>query len=154
MADQPDALVKLVQDIKQAIQDAQIETPDIIVTKATLEVKTTTESGPNAGFKLGPVEIGLHYTETQIQTMTLVLTPIAKVVELMSPPADALTMAITAVSAAAQEAARAEPRFGLQEATVSLNIGLDKGGKLTAVVGGGISANNVHTLTLTLKTQP
>jgi hypothetical protein len=154
MADQSDALVQLVQDVKTAIQDAQEQTPDILVTKAELTLKTTTEAGPGLDIKLGPVEIGGHYTTTEIQTLTLVLVPMPKVVALMSPAADALTASIVAINAAAREAARAEPRFGLDAATVSLNLGIDKGGKVTAVFGGGINANNLHTLTLTLKPKP
>ncbi|MBV8593962.1 MAG: hypothetical protein JOZ27_06665 [Caulobacteraceae bacterium] len=146
-----DAIVSLVQAVKAAIQDAQDETPDIVVTQAVLEVKATTEGGPAVGFKWGPVEIGGAYTKSQVMTLSLTLTPMPKVVELMSVPEDALVAAIASVSEAARAAVASEPRFGLEQAVVTLNIGVTKSGKLTAVVGGGVSSDELHTLTLTLK---
>jgi hypothetical protein len=117
-------------------------------------VKVTISGGPHAGFKWGPVEFGGHYTETQIQTLNLKLAPVPKLLELMSTTSDALTDAITSISSVVHEALRSEPRFGLDEATVSLNVGIDEGGKITVIAGGGINSKNAHTLTLTLKNRP
>jgi hypothetical protein len=144
-------LVKLVQELKLAIQNAQSRTTDLIVSRAELEIKTTTTIGPSGALKWGPVEIDGHYTESQIQTLCLALTPMPKPVRLMKPTADALADAIASISAAVHESVSTEPKFGLDEGTVSLNIVVEKGGKLSVVAGGGINSNNVHTLTLTLK---
>jgi len=150
----PDALVSAVKDIKSAIQNAQEQTPEIIISKATLELKTTLTAGPNASFKLGPVEFGGKYTSSQIQTLSLTLIPIPKVVELYGPAADALTQGIIAVSLAAKEAASAEPAFGLDEATVELNFGTDASGKVTFVIGAEGDNGTTHTMTLSLKRRP
>jgi hypothetical protein len=145
-------LVHLVQELKRAIQSAQSRTPDIVVVRAELEIKTTTAAGPSGSIKWGPVEIDGHYTESQIQTLCLALTPVPKSLTLMKPAADALVDAIASISAAAHESISTEPRFSLEQGLISLNIGIDKGGKLSVVTGGGINSNNVHTLNLTLKT--
>ena len=154
MSTAPDALVSAASDIKTAIQNAQVLTPDIMITKAQIQLKTTLEAGPNASFKLGPVEIGGKYTSSEIQTLSLSLTPLPKAVALMSAASDALTQGIVAVSRAATLAASSEPAFGLDEATVDLNFGTDKSGKVTFVVGGEGESTNTHTMTLTLKKRP
>jgi hypothetical protein len=157
MSDDSDSkpdIVSLVSDIKRAIQNAQLQTPDLLVTQADLEIKTTSTAGLRVGgFKWGPVELGGSYTQTQIQTVHMTLTPAPAVIELMSPPTDALTEAIASISAAAREAALAEPRFVLKEATICLNVGIDADGKLTIVVGGEAGSNNVHELKLTVSTK-
>jgi hypothetical protein len=144
-------LVGLVHDIKTAIQNAQQETPDILITKAECGLKTTLSKGPKGGVKLGPVEIGGKYVWTDIQTLSLTLTPIPRVVELFSPASDALTQGIAAISMAANDAASSEPRFGMDEATVEINFGVDASGSITVFAGGEVSDQNVHTLKLTLK---
>jgi hypothetical protein len=144
-------LVDLVHDIKMAIQNAQKQAPDILITKAECSLKTTLSKGPKGALKLGPVEIGGKYVRTEIQTLSLKLVPILSTVDLMSPASDALTQGIAAISKAANDAASSEPRFGLDEATVDINFGVDASGSITVFGGGEVSDQNVHTLKLTLK---
>jgi hypothetical protein len=146
----PVTLADLVRDIKTAIQNAQQQTPDILITKAECSLKATLSGGPKGGLTLGPVQIGGKYVRSQIQTLSLTLTPVPRVAELMSPASDALTKGIAAISAAANEAASSEPRFGLNEATVEINFGIDASGSVTVFVGGEVGEQNVHTLKLTL----
>jgi hypothetical protein len=147
----PDALVAAVQEIKTAIQNAQLQTPEIVVTKAAVVIKTTLTGGPNATLKLGPVEIGAKYSLSQIQTLSLTLTPAPKEIELFGTMSDALTSGIVAICNAAREAAISEPPFSLEEATVEVNFTTDSSGKVTFVLGGEIGHEVTHTLRLTLK---
>lgn len=151
MASQFGPLQDLIRDVKLAIQNAQLRTPDIIVTKAELEIKTTLSGGPGIEGKIGPVEISGQYSKSQIQTLSLVLVPKPSAIELMGPRTDSLTDAIALISSAAREAAASEPRFALNEATVELNFAVDKSGKAMFIVGADISTTNTHTLVLTLQ---
>jgi hypothetical protein len=153
MSPEPDALVSAVSDIKAAIQNAQQLTPDILISKAELDLKTTLEAGPNASFKLGPVEFGGKYTASQVQTLSLKLTPAPRLVEPKSLASDALTAGIVAVNLAAKAAASSAPAFGLDEATVEINFGTDKSGKVTFIIGGEGESTNTHTMKLTLKSR-
>ncbi len=144
-------IVALVRDLKSAIQQAQLQTPDIVVTRAELELKATLTKGPGVEAKFQALELSGHYTRSEIQTLNLSLTPKPPAVRAFSPVSDQLADAIATISFAAREAANSNPKFDLQESSVSLNIGVDKGGKAMVIVGGTAESSNYHTLKLTLK---
>lgn len=102
-------------------------------------------------FKLVPLEVSGHYKETEIQTIALSLVPEPATLELMSRVSDELADAIEVIKTAVQEAARSAPTFGLAEATVSLNVGVAKDGKLSVIIGGSMESVTTHTVKLILK---
>jgi hypothetical protein len=146
-----DQLIDIVRQLKRAIQEAQSQTPDITMTSATVELKTTLSGGPGMDVSFHALELSGAYTHSEIQTLTISLTPHPPAIELMSPISDQLIDAIAAISSAAREAAVSEPRFDLQDATITLNIGVDKQGKAMIIVGGSAASSNYHTLTLSVK---
>lgn len=151
MSSETKTLVDLVKEIKTAIQDAQGQNPEILIAKAECELKTGLVAGPSGFIELGPIKIGGKYAESEIQTLSLSLTPVPPTVELFGRAADALTQGIAAISKAATEAASSAPRFGLDGATVEIKFGVDANGKIEFVIGGGVERNTAHTLKLTLK---
>lgn len=148
-----DQLVSIVQQLKKAIQEAQLRTPDVTVTTAEIQLKTTLSAGPGVDFSFHALEISGSYTHSEIQTLTISLTPHPPAMEIMAPVTDQLVDAIASISSAAREAAVSEPRFDLQSATVDLNVGVDKEGKAMIVIGGSAASSNYHTLTLTVKSK-
>jgi hypothetical protein len=148
-----DQLVTIVQQLKKAIQEAQLRTPDITVATAQIQLKTTLSGGPGVDFSFHALEISGNYTHSEIQTLTISLTPHPATIEIMAPVADQLVEAIASISSAAREAAVSEPRFDLQGATIDLNVGIDKEGKAMIVIGGSAASSNYHTLTLTVKSK-
>lgn len=121
------------------------------LTSATVELKTTLSGGPGVDASFHALQLSGSYTHSEIQTLTISLTPRPPAIELMSPVSDQLIDAIAAISSAAREAAVSEPKFDLQEATISLNIGVDKQGNAMIIVGGSADSSNYHTLTLNVK---
>jgi hypothetical protein len=148
-----DQLISIVRQLKKAIQEAQLRTPDVTVTNAEVELKTTLSGGPGMDLTFHALELSGSYTRSEVQTLTISLTPHPPAMELMSPVSDQLVDAIAAISSAAREAAVSEPRFDLQHATIALNIGVDKQGKAMIVVGGSADSSNYHTLTLSVKSR-
>jgi len=146
-------LVDLIRSIKYAVQNAQLRTPEITIDKAELELKTVFSGGVSAAAKLGPVDLGGTYSDSEIQTLSPALVPAPPDVKLMSPASDRLTEAIVAVSNAARAAATSEPRFELSEATVEIKFGVDKTGKAQVFIGADIALSRSNTLTLTLSTK-
>lgn len=143
-----DQLADVVRQLKKAIQEAQLRTPDIVVARADLQIKTTLSGGPGVDFSFHALELSGSYVRSQVQTLTMSLTPRPPAMELMSPVSDQLADAIAAISTAAREAAVSEPAFDLQDATIELNIGVDKQGKAMIIAGGTVDSANYHTLTL------
>lgn len=145
-----DALIALVNDVKTAIQHAQDQTPDVAVTKAELELKTTFSGGAGVDWKIAALELSGKYTQSEVQTLHLVLTPQQSRLVPFSKVSDRLADAIAAISSAAKAAADSQPSFTLEASTVTLNLGVDKGGKAMIVAGGSAASSNYHTLTLTI----
>ncbi len=143
-----DQFADVVRQLKKAIQEAQLRAPDIVVTRADLQLKTTLSGGPGVDVSFHALELSGSYVRSQVQTLTMSLTPHPPAIELMSPVSDQLADAIATISSAARDAAVSEPRFDLQDATIELNIGVDKHGKAMVIAGGTVDSANYHTLTL------
>jgi hypothetical protein len=63
---------------------------------------------------------------------------------------DELANGIIAMASAMEQLTR-NPRFVLGDATVSLNIQVEKGGKFLAFLGGSGRAGHAHTMKLTFR---
>jgi hypothetical protein len=146
-----DELVDVVSQLKEAIQRAQEQTPGVQVTSAQIQLKTTMSGGPGVDLTFHALQLSGSYSRSQVQTLTVTLTPRPPALELMSPVSDQLADAIAAISSAARQAAVSEPKFDLQDATIELNIGVDKQGKAMIIAGGSVESSNYHVLTLTVK---
>jgi hypothetical protein len=143
-----DQLVDIVRQLKVAIQQAQLKTPGIRISRADVELKTTLTGGAGVDARFQVLEVTGKYTGTEIQTLQMTLTPHPPALELMSPMSDGLVDAIAAISAGAAAAAAEAPKFDLKAARITLNIGVDRAGKVLIFVGGSVESSNYHTLTL------
>lgn len=146
-----DQLISIVRQLKSAIQQAQLQTPDVTVASAEVELKTTLSGGPGVDLTYQALKLSGSYSRSQIQTLTISLTPNPPAIQLLSPISDQLVDAIASISSTAREAVTSEPKFDLQDATIVLNIGVDKQGKAMVIIGGSVDSSNYHTLTLKVK---
>lgn len=156
MADnEANTIVDLVRQVKAAIRRAEGRHPDkkIAVTKVDLEIKVTFKKEIGADGKVTwlpiPIELSAHYSQAEVQTIALSLVPEQEPV-LMGTVADELADAIEVIRTGVEEAARSAPRFDLKEASIALNIGTTNDGKVQVIVGGGLEAENTHSVKLTL----
>jgi len=156
-----DALVALIDAVKTAIQRADgMPGPRIItVSQVDLQIKVLIQKvvGVDASISWLPIPLKLdasaHHTDAQVQTIALsfVPAPISKGLTAMASVADELADAIAAIKAGVAAAAQSEPRFALQQASASLDIGETDDGKLVIIVGGSQQSQNTHTVTLTFQ---
>jgi hypothetical protein len=146
--------VEAVRSIKSAIAESQQQLDDagLEVSKVELALETALTRAVGGGFKLKIVDIEGHHSRADTQTLTLDLTPIKTQLEGLGPSlADELANAIVATAEATTEAAASAPRFGLEEASVSLQVEISNDGKVSVFVEGSGEKATTHTLTLTLK---
>lgn len=156
MADnEANTIVDLVRQVKTAIRRAEDRHPDkkLAVTKVDLEIKATFKKEIGADSKVTwlpiPIELSAHHKQAEVQTIALSLVPEQGPV-LMGTVADELADAIEVIRTGVEEAARSTPPFDLKEASIALNIGTTNDGKVQVIVGGGLDAENTHTVKLTL----
>ncbi|TVR59411.1 MAG: hypothetical protein EA422_15100 [Gemmatimonadales bacterium] len=148
-------LPELIRQVKQAIEQAEARLPDaaLTVTQVVVEVKTTLEKKVGAGGKIRwlpiPIELSAAATRARTQVITVKLEPEPQPV-LMGEVADELADAIFAVHAGVEEARRRPPHFRLAEATVKLEIGTTREGKIKVLAGAEADGATTHTVTLTL----
>jgi hypothetical protein len=148
-----DEAVAAVRSIKEAIAESQQEIEDagLRVSKVELVLVTALTKSIGGGFKIKIVGAEAHHTRADTQTLTLDLTP-TPTLESMGPSlGDELRDAIVATAAATNEASAGEPRFGLDEASVALQVQIKNDGKVSVFVEGSGERGTTHTLTLTLK---
>jgi hypothetical protein len=144
--------IGLVREMKSAIAraDGELRKNELKITRVELELKTVIEKSGGGGISISVVEIDGDVTRTDSNTLTLTLVPSKRGVQLMSPPSDQLVDAILATASAAWEAADSPPAFDLQEATVSIEVGVTAEGKIKVIAHGGASRDHGHTMTITL----
>lgn len=151
------AVVELVQQVKEAILEIERQ-PDrtVRVAKVQLEIKAVLERGLGGEheFKLVPAKLSGSYTEAEIQTICVILTPplpsIFKTHEALELK-DELVRAVNVIKIAVAEAARSSPVFGLGEAVVLVHLGVTEEGALTVLtLGASAKAQTTHTVKLTL----
>lgn len=148
----------LISDIKTALQRAQtaLTAGHLHIAKAELEIKTVLEATAEAGFKftLVPLDLSGKYARKDSQTISLTFVPAPAAVRMLSPVADDLTSAILAAVQAIKDASAAKPQFDLDEAAVSLEIGVTADGSIKVGLGGGVSRESTHTVKLILAAGP
>lgn len=149
------SLPELIQQVKRALEQAEARLPDaaLSVTQLVVEVKTTLEKTVGAGGKVRwlpvPIELSAAATHSRTQVITVKLEPEPQPV-LMGEVADDLADAILAVKAGVEEARRRPPHFRLTEATVKLEIGTTREGKVRVLAGAEAEGASTHVITLTL----
>jgi len=156
MANDPEnAIMDLVRQVKEAIRQMESSRPDkkLKISKVDLEIKTTLKKEVGASGKVKwlpiPIELSANHQKSEIQTITLSLVP-TETVLMKGSVSDELADAIKVIRVGVEEAAKSNPPFDLKEATVSLNIGSTKDGKIQVIVGGGIKTENTHSVKLYL----
>ena len=153
--DQANTIVHLIRQVKEAIRHAETLHPDkkLSVAKVDLTIKTVLEKkiGADGEIKWLPVPIDLsaHHKESEIQTISLSLVPERGLV-LMGTVADELADAIEVIRIGVEEAAASSPVFGLDAASIELNIGTTSDGSIKVIVGGNVATENTHKVKLTL----
>ena len=144
----------LISDIKTAIQRAQtaLTAGQLHIAKAELEIKTALQATAEAGIKftLVPVDLSGKYAQKDTQTISLTFVPTPAAVRMLSPISDDLTSAILAAVQAVKDASVSKPQFDLNEAAVSLEIGITADGSIKVGIGGGVTRESAHTVKLTL----
>ncbi len=148
--------VDLVGKIKSAIQQAadELAFKKLSVTKA--EVELVIHTVWSAGLKLDVSGLGFDtsHTSDTIHTLHIKLVPQPKAPALEEGRPDItddLALAITVIADVMQKSVETEPRFQLDEATVSLNIKVDTNGKVSLIASGGGTAGGAGTVILTIK---
>lgn len=153
-----DALIKLVNEVKNAIVAAQ-QRPgvnNIKVTRADLELKMALIRGPELGGSVKPswlpipIELSGKISQASTQLITLSLVP-EPTEELTGAVSNDLADAIELIAKGTDAAAKSPPTFSLTEGTASLNIGTTKEGKIVIFFGGEGQSMTTHTITLTLE---
>jgi hypothetical protein len=146
-----------VEDVKAAVLRSQekLEADRINITRVELEIKTVIQksAGVEGKLELIPLEGSAHYSTSDTQTISLSLIPEKPTIKLLAPVADELAEAIQVISEGVQEAARSYPAFGLDEASVVLNVGIKKDGKILIVLGASGEKETTHSIKLTIKRQ-
>lgn len=154
-----EAVIQLVNEVKKAILEAQQRpgAKNIKVTKVDLELKSTFTKEGEGGItdKITswipiPIELSGKISQASTDTISLSLVP-EPALELYGEVSDELADAIEVIAKGADAAAQSSPTFGLTEATVSLNIGWTKEGKVVVLVGGEVQSDVAHTAKLTLQ---
>lgn len=155
MADLDKTARDFIREIKAALQKVQrsLDSEALSIKKLELELKTTVTKIVGGGFSIKIIDLEAHHQREDEQTLTIALVPAADGVDLMAGVSEELTEAILAIAVAAKEAADTEPKFALDEATISIAVGMTNDGKVKVFVEGSGSRENTHTATLTLKRQ-
>ncbi len=143
---------RLVREMKAAVAraDGELRENNLKITKVELELRTVIEKSGGGGISVSVVEIDGDVTRTDSNTLALTLVPSKRGVQLMSPASEQLVEAILATAAASLEAADNPPAFELEEATVSIEVGVTAEGKIKVIAHGGASRDRGHTMTITL----
>jgi hypothetical protein len=148
-----DDAVKAVRNVKNAIAQSQrrLDEAGLAVSKVQLALETALTWEAGVGFKIKIIDLEATHTHASSQTLTLDLTPGPQLEGLGPSLAEELEQAIVATAAATREAAATEPRFGLDEASVALQVAISNDGKVAVFVSGGGEKTTTHTLTVTLQ---
>ena len=153
-----DALIKLVNEVKNAILVAQ-QRPgvnNIKVTRVDFELKMALIKGPEIGGSVTrswlpiPVELSGKISQASTQTITLSLVP-EPAGELIGTGSNELADAIEVIAKGTDAAARMPPAYSLTAATASLNLGTTKEGRIVIFFGGEGQSATTHTVTLTIE---
>lgn len=144
-----------LRDIKAAVQEVQrhLEHENLSIDKVELELKTTVDKKADGTLKFKIVEIGADVSHEDVQTLGISLKPGAGGVNLMAGISEELTDGIEATVAVTREAAQMQPPFHLDEATVSVEVGMTREGTVKIFVGGSTSRATSHTVTFTIKSK-
>jgi Trypsin-co-occurring domain 2 len=143
-------------EVKTALQEAEseLQAEGLKITKLELALKTAVEKKVEGSIEFKIIELGADVTAASTQTFTIVLKPTppsgADQADLARGLAEELAQGIAATVAVTREAATIRPPFGLDEATIEVDIGMTKEGKAKIFVGGSYSKETTHTATFTL----
>lgn len=146
--------VSFLKEIKAALLNVQssLAAESLKIEKLELELKTTVSYTAGVGFKIYFIDIDATHKHEDERTITMTLVPSeSDRADLMEGINEQLVDAIWAIASAAKEAAESAPPYDLDEASVSIALGMTNDGKVAVVVSGERESTNAHTATITLK---
>jgi hypothetical protein len=147
--------VDLVGNIKAAIQKAagELAAKRLEITKAEVDLVIHTTLAGGLKLDVGGIGGEAGHTRDTIHTLHISLVPKpAPTTKGIRPDiTDDLALAIPVIAGVMQKAVDAEPRFDLDEATVSLVIKVDTNGKISLLASAEGTAGGAGTVVLTIK---
>jgi hypothetical protein len=151
-------LVALVTELEMALaivgQRLQDQKVGIALQNVELELNVEVKKKVEAGVKFDvvvPVDTSASTEWKNKHTMTLSLTP-TKTMKLGKPEHEELADAIFALATATGQVKKAaSPNFALNGATLSMEVGVNKEGKLQVIAGPGGGTESSHKIKLTFR---
>jgi len=129
----------------------------ITLTKVDLHLKVESKIEAKAGGKFlyyVPIEVGGSHESTKTHELILSLIPSPAAADLGKAEAEELADAIVDLAAAAVDIKRRVAKdFQLDTFSISVDVGVSRGGKLQVIVGGGKSTGTSHKIDLSFRTR-
>lgn len=147
--------VTFIQHVKSALNSAadQLQEEGLGITQVDLDLQTTVTKEGGAEFSVKLVSLDASREEADVSTISLTLVPRPaprRDADLLEVP-DELRDAIAAIAYASREASATAPSMALKAATVTLAVGMTTEGKVSVVLKGSHSRENLHTLRISLE---
>jgi hypothetical protein len=144
--------VRLVREVKGAILETadDLAAQGLQVRQVDLELKTRLARQFGGALRVKIIELSGQVAKEEVQTIMISLVPRPEALRLMGPVSEELRESVEVISSAVREAAQSAPIFDLDSASVSLEVGVERSGKVSVFLEGSGKRGNTHTITLTL----